>query len=95
MKTIKVPGKNKKHRVLLYAISTCGWCKRLKRLLKENGVDYEYIDVDLCTSDDRQKIREDILNRGGRLSYPTLIIDDRTLITGFQEDEVRKALEIQ
>lgn len=94
MKTIKVPGRNKNHRVLLYAISTCGWCKRMKKFLKENDVHYEYVDVDLCTSDDRQKIKEDILNRGGRLSYPTLVIDDRVLITGYQEDEVRKNLDI-
>jgi glutaredoxin len=66
----------------------------MKRFLKENDVDYEYVDVDLCTSDDRQKIKEDILNRGGRLSYPTLVIDDRVLITGYQEDEVRKNLDI-
>ena len=66
----------------------------MKRFLKENGVDYEYVDVDLCTPFDRQKIKEEILNRGGRLSYPTLIIDDRVLITGFQEDQVRKTLEI-
>ena len=94
MKTIKVRGRKKNHRVLLYAISTCGWCKRMKKFLKENDVYYEYVDVDLCTFDDRQKIKEDILNRGGRLSYPTLVIDDKVLITGYQEDEVRKNLDI-
>ena len=94
MQTIKVPGKNTKHKVLLYAISTCGWCKQAKKFLKDNNVEYEYVDIDLCSWEDREKIREDILGRGGRLSYPTIIIDDRNLITRFQKEKIRKALEI-
>ena len=94
MQTIKVPGKNNRHRVLMYAISTCGWCKRAKKFLKDNNIEYEYVDIDLCSREDREKIREDILSRGGRLSYPTIIVDDRILITSFQEDKIREALEI-
>ncbi|MGD8564841.1 MAG: glutaredoxin family protein [Candidatus Bathyarchaeota archaeon] len=94
METTKVPGTNKKHEVLLYAISTCVWCKRMKKLLQKNNIEYKYIDIDLCSEEDRQKIREDIQKRKGRLSYPTLIIDDTTLITGFKEPAVKEALEI-
>jgi len=94
METIKVPGKNNKHRVLIYAISTCAWCKRAKKFLKDSDIEYEYVDIDLCSKDDRDKIREAILSRGGRLSYPTVIVDDRVLITGFNEGQLREALEI-
>lgn len=94
MQTIKVPGKNNKHRVLVYAISTCAWCKRAKKFLKDNNIEYEYVDIDLCSGEDREKIIENILNRGGRFSYPTIIVDNRILITGFQEDKIKKALEI-
>ena len=94
METIKVPGRNNKHKVLLYTISTCAWCKRAKKFLTENNIEYEYVDIDPCSKDDRDKIRKAILSRGGRLSYPTLIVDDRTLITGFNEGQLREALEI-
>lgn len=94
METIKVPGKNNRHRVLIYAISTCAWCKRAKKFLKDSDIEYEYVDIDLCSKDDRDKIRETILSRGGRLSYPTVIVDDRVLITGFNEYQLREALEI-
>jgi len=94
MRTIRVSGEDSKHRILLYAISTCGWCKRAKKLLRDNKIEYEYVDIDLCSREDREKIRSDILSRGGRLSYPTIIVDDRILITGFQEDKIREALEI-
>ena len=94
MNLVKVPGKNKKHKVLMYALSTCAWCKMQKQFLKDNSVEYEYVDVDLCNERDREKIRGDILKRGGELSYPTLIIDDKNLISGFRKDKIQKALEI-
>jgi glutaredoxin-like protein NrdH len=94
MDTVKVQGKNSRHKVLVYAISTCAWCKLTKRFLKDNQVEYEYIDVDLCGEEDREKIRRDILNRGGSLSYPTIIIDNKVLINGFRKDMIKEALEI-
>jgi glutaredoxin-like protein NrdH len=94
MKSTKVPGKNNKHRVFMYAISTCAWCKRAKKFLQDNKIEYEYVDVDLCNREDREKIRRDILRRGGRLSYPTIIVDDKIMITDFQESKIREALEI-
>ena len=60
--------------------------------MKENNIEYEYIDVDLCSFEDREKIRKGIMNRGGRHSFPTIIVDDKTLITGFHEDKMREAL---
>ena len=94
MQTKKIQGKNNKHRVLLYALSTCGWCRKEKQLLRDNNIEFEYVDVDLCTNEDHKKIREDILNRGGRFTFPTIIIDDRILITGFNENKIRESLEI-
>jgi len=93
MKSVKVEGPNRKHAVLMYAISTCAWCKMAKQFLKDNSVEYEYIDVDLCNYEDREKIKADILKRGGELSYPTIIIDDKILINGFHKDKIKKALE--
>jgi glutaredoxin len=94
MKTVKVRGKNSKHKVLMYAISTCAWCKLTKNFLKDNDIEYEYVDVDLCNEEDQEKISRDILKRGGRLSYPALIIDNKKLINGFRKDEIKETLKI-
>jgi glutaredoxin-like protein NrdH len=91
---VKVSGKNNKHKVLMYAISTCAWCKMTKKFLNESGVEYEYVDVDLTSDEDHEKIREDIVSRGGEPSYPTLIVDDKTLITGFRKDQIKEALRL-
>jgi len=94
MKAVKVSGRNNKHKVFLYALSTCAWCKLAKNFLKENEIEYEYVDVDLCNEEDKEKIKKDILNKGGDLSYPTIIVDGKVLITGFRKDKLKEALEI-
>jgi glutaredoxin len=91
---VKVAGKNNKHKVLMYAISTCAWCKMTKRFLNENNVEYEYVDVDLTNDEDHEKIREEIVGRGGEPTYPTLIIDDKTVINGFRKDKIKEALDL-
>ena len=94
METTKVSGSNKKHQVLMYAISTCAWCRKTKKFLKGHDIEYEYVDIDLCSDEDKEKIRNDILQRGGGLSYPTIIVDNKKLITGYSEDELKEALGI-
>lgn len=94
MRTVKVPGQNRRHKVRLYTLSTCVWCRKTKKFLKDNNVEYEYVDVDLCNSEEREKIRSEILKRGGRLSYPAIVIDEKMLINGFSKDRIKENLEI-
>jgi len=90
----KVPGNNSKHKVFVYALSTCVWCKMTKQFLKDNDIAYEYVNVDLENETDKEKIRKDITAKGGSLSYPTTIIDDKIVVTGFRKDLLKKELEL-
>jgi glutaredoxin-like protein NrdH len=90
----KVQGKNNKHRVTLYALSTCVWCKMTKQYLKDNNIEFEYIDVDLCNPEEKEQARKTILDKGGALSYPTTIVDDQKIITGFRKDLLKEALQL-
>lgn len=92
MQFTKVSGKNNSHKVTVYALSTCVWCKMTKQFLSENGVEYDFVDVDLLGQEDKSKAHEAILSRGGILSYPTTIVDDKTVISGFRKDLLKEAL---
>ena len=56
MQFSKVLGKKNNHKVILYALSTCVWCKLTKQFLKDNDIEYEYVDVDLLDDEDRRKL---------------------------------------
>ena len=50
MKIEKVKGKNK-GKIMLYALSTCVWCKKTKKFLDQLGVEYNYVYVDQLEED--------------------------------------------
>ena len=90
MKTEIVPGNNTSHTVTIYTLSTCGWCRKTKELLKDLGVQYEYIDMDKIEGLDQMTARAELKKYNPRASYPTLIIDEgKIVIIGFKEDEIR------
>ena len=94
MNKIKISGKNNKHKVIVYALSTCAWCKMTKKFLSDSGVEYEFVDVDLASAQDNERIRDDIVKKGGEPSYPTTIVDNKIVILGFRKDLLQKALEL-
>jgi glutaredoxin len=91
MKTVHQPGTNDKHRVMLYALSTCGWCRRTKELLDAANVAYDYVYVDNCTGDERREAVDRVRELNPRGSYPTIQIDD-AVVAGFDEDRIRELL---
>ena len=92
MERTKVQGDRRDHQVLLYALSTCGWCKMTKAFLVDKSIQYEYVDVDKLEHADKELVNKDIKSRGGRIAFPTIIIDDKIVITGFKKDQISKAL---
>jgi glutaredoxin-like protein NrdH len=76
-------------KIFLYAISTCAWCKKTKRLLNDLGLDYYYVDVDLLDEDDKKKTKEEVKKWNPQFSFPTLIINDEKCIIGFDEDKIK------
>jgi glutaredoxin-like protein NrdH len=82
----------RKKKVKLYALSTCVWCKRTKRLLNEMGVVYDFVDVDLLPENEERKIRNFIDGLDIDGGFPILIIDGKEIINGYDEDRIRGAL---
>lgn len=87
----RVDGENK-GKIVLFALSTCGWCKKTRSLLEEMKVEFKYIYVDLLEGDERKEIIEEVKKYNSNLSFPTLVIDEETTIVGFNEEGIREAL---
>ncbi len=86
-----IPGKNAGH-IVLYALSTCPWCKKTKQLLNDMGVEYYYADVDLMTSGEKDETMGKVEKWNPSCSFPTMVINDNKCVVGFQENQIRKAL---
>lgn len=91
MKLKKVSGEDR-GKVVLFALSTCGWCKKTKKLLKDLGVEYHYVDVDQAEEDEKEEVVGHLRKWNPRSSFPTLVIDDERCIVGFKEEEIKEAV---
>ena len=92
MNVIKVEGKKDTHKVFIYALTTCGWCKKTKEFFGENGVAYEYVDVDKATMDDKREIGSRLQELDVPLGFPVTVIDEETVISGYRPDDFTEAL---
>ncbi len=80
----------KKIRPMLYTLSTCVHCAATKRFLRENGIDYDYVDVDTLDGQERERVRDEVMKiSGGR--FPAIIVGKKVIV-GFREDKLREVL---
>jgi len=77
--------------VMLYALSTCVWCRKTRNLLEELGVAYDYEYVDLLVGPERTEAMNTVRKWNAACSFPTLIVKDKCIV-GFMEDQIREAL---
>ncbi len=86
-----VAGENVGH-VMLYALSTCIWCKKTRALLEGLGIEYHYEYVDLLQDSEKEKVMKTVERWNPSYNFPTLVINDNKCIVGFRENEIREAL---
>lgn len=93
MKCETVPGKKTTHHVKIYTLSTCGWCKKTKELLKTLEIAYEYVDVDTLKGEDYTEATDEIKKYNPYRTFPTIVIDHgKQVILGFKEKEIKEKL---
>jgi glutaredoxin-like YruB-family protein len=80
----------KQHKVKIYSTPTCPYCHAEKEYLKEKKIKFEDIDV----SKD-QAAAEEMIEKSGQMGVPVTIIDNTTVIIGFDRAALKKALNIK
>jgi glutaredoxin-like protein NrdH len=86
-----VEGKDK-GKLVLFALSTCGWCKKTRALIEDLEADYDYVYVDLLQGKEREEVVDMVKKWNPQVSFPTLVVNDERCIVGFKEDEIREAI---
>jgi len=75
---------------MLYALSTCQWCNKTKELLRDLGVDFDFVYVDLLEGEEQEKALSELERWNPKGSFPTLVIGNARCIIGYQESQIRK-----
>lgn len=79
-------------RIMLYALSTCGWCRKTRQFLESLGVAYNYTYVDLLQGTEQDLTMNEVKKLNPSGTFPTIVINDRKTIVGYREEEICQAL---
>jgi glutaredoxin len=64
---------------------------KTKKLLNEQGCDYDAVDVDLVGEEEANRILDEVYKLTGRQSFPVILIGDK-VISGYNPEEILEAL---
>lgn len=78
--------------ITLYALSTCIWCRKTKRLLEDMGIAFNAVDVDLLDPEAKEKAKTEVRRFNPETSYPTLVVDNEKSVVGYDETKIREIL---
>ncbi|WP_017872817.1 glutaredoxin domain-containing protein [Candidatus Caldatribacterium saccharofermentans] len=78
--------------VMLYALSTCPFCKMAKRFFENQNIPYNFVDVDLLPEEEKEKTVAEVQRISGRRAFPVIVIGEEVIV-GYDELRIREALE--
>jgi glutaredoxin-like protein NrdH len=80
-------------KVLVYALSTCGWCHKTLKWFEDNKIVCDTIYVDELTGKEKERVMEEVKKYNPSRSFPTVVIDGgRVVVVGFKPEELKKEL---
>lgn len=78
--------------IKIFALSTCGWCRKTKAFMKEHNVAYSFIDVDLLSDDEVKPVRDEQLKFNPAGSFPTIVVDSEYSIIGYDLEKLNELI---
>ncbi|MCU0611291.1 MAG: glutaredoxin [Candidatus Eisenbacteria bacterium] len=78
---------------ILFAISTCPRCQRMKAFLERHGVQARIIDVDHLSLAEKRQQYDFVRRVNPEISFPTLVVGDIAVL-GEDYDGAREALNL-
>jgi len=81
-------------RMKVFALSTCPYCHQTRAFLDENGVDYDVVEVDTLTGQERADAIEEVKRLSGGTSFPVIVGGDEVVV-GFDKSRVAKLAGLQ
>ena len=80
------------HNVVMYGLSTCVWCRKMRQYLESEKVVFDIVYVDELEGEERQSALDVIRKWNPATTFPTVVVDDTRSVNGYKPDEVKEVL---
>lgn len=81
-------GKKKENDICLYALSTCGHCKRALKFLKDNEIAFKWVYIDSLPLERKNKLKGDLKEKfQRRIAFPFLVVNQEKSFVGFMQND--------
>jgi glutaredoxin len=75
----------------MYTLSTCPVCRKTKKFFRERGIPFDFVDYDLASEDEQNKIAGEMMKHTGHISFPFVKIGD-TVVVGYNPERFEQLL---
>jgi glutaredoxin len=79
------------NKVSMYTLSTCPWCRKTKQFFRDRNIPFDFIDYDLASEDEQNKITYEMTKHTGPISFPFVKIGD-TVVVGYNPERYEQLL---
>jgi glutaredoxin-like protein NrdH len=91
----EVPGSRAEHKVVVFALSTCGFCKRALAFLNAHSIAYRYVYMDKVTLETKNAAKKELKELFLEdVAFPFAVIDGDKHLVGFIEPDWASTLGI-
>jgi glutaredoxin len=85
-------GEKTSHNVKIYALSTCGFCARALKYLRENSISFRFVYVDQLPYEVKDRVKSNLKETYNQsVAFPFMVVDENTdtqkVIVGFLREE--------
>lgn len=78
-------------KILMYTISTCPVCRKTKEFFRAKGVPFDFVDYDLASENEQNKIATEMMKGTGNIGFPFVRIGD-VIVIGFNPERFEQLL---
>ncbi len=77
--------------IALFALSTCVWCDKVKKMLHDMKIEFAFVDIDLLNETDSIAAMRQLSAVNPEMTVPTLLIGG-AVVVGYDEKKINALL---
>ena len=78
--------------VMVYALSTCPWCRKTKQWFDDSKIPYEAVDVDKLPDEEQDAVADKAYELSGGRRFPVVVINGEVIV-GFNPEKFLEHLQ--